>query len=136
MAYATRDDLVTLGLPADWLSAASEAQQDKALVRAGSVADGYLASRFTLPITVWGDDLRGCVVDLAVYYLASSVIGYNPASSSSDASIKDRFDAAMLWLKDISSGKAVPAGVTDSSAPPDPAGGSTFYVSSDPLRGW
>lgn len=134
--YASTDDLEDFGLPGDWITAVPEEAQLRAIARASALADGYLSARYTLPLTSWGEDLRGAVVDIATYYLCTSNVGYNPAQSSTDQSIAERYSAATMWLRDVGSGKANPSGVVDSTAVTDPATSDVLTVASDAPRGW
>jgi hypothetical protein len=59
--YATTTDLTRLGLPSAALSGVATETQEDALDAASSLADGYLSSRFGLPLSAWADFLRGFV---------------------------------------------------------------------------
>lgn len=130
MSYATQQDMVDRFGESDLikltdradppLDAIDAAVLNARLADAQGVIDSYVATRYTLPLTATPLLLRQIECDLAWYLLQ----GGNP---SQDA--KDRNDAAMRILRDVSAGKvslgpdssntvAVPGdGVTYTSAP-------------------
>lgn len=134
MAYATRTDLYRLGLRSDALSGVATADQDAALEAASDVADSYLRSRYTLPLTGYGDDLKGAVCKLAAYELMRAR-GYAPGAGR-DESLKDSRDEAVSWLKDVSAGRAHVSGGNTTPAPTRHARASSPNVTSNRLRGW
>ena len=69
-----------------------------ALSRRSRWLDGYLMSKFTLPLISWADDLTGYVIDAAAYDLMVTR-GYNPESQ--DSTLRARYDDANLWAKSI-----------------------------------
>lgn len=112
--YATQSDLARGGLRSAALSGVSSTDQDAALVAASGEADGYLAKRYMLPLTAWGDDLTRRVVHIATYDLLSTR-GYAPASGV-DPLVEKRYNDAIFWLRDVSKGVVEPQGIVDSSA--------------------
>jgi phage gp36-like protein len=110
--YAVPTDLQALSLTAAALTGISADEQQAALDSASGVADGYLASRYTLPITAYGQDLTRAVCNIAAYDLMS-VRGYSPDGSNS--TIRDRYDDAIRWLERVAAGTVSPVGVVDSS---------------------
>lgn len=117
--YAERADLVRFGLSADALVGVPTATQDEALDGASSVLDGYIASRKTLPLSAWGDDLRRYVCGIASYDIMV-IRGFDP-NSGSDEQLRKRFDDAIAWGKLFAAGgvespdmaDATPADATD-----------------------
>lgn len=111
--YAVRDDLTTYSLTAAALTGTSTAAQDKALVAASMIADGYLSSRFQLPLTTWGEDLKRQVCEIAAYILMKRR-GFSPELADADQ-LKGGHDSAMKWLEGIAGGRITPVGLVDSS---------------------
>jgi phage gp36-like protein len=142
MPYATTAELQSpaFGIPAAAFDRLAETPEeidailDQALASASSVADGYLAARFTLPLAVWGDDLKRAVCAIACYDLMVG-IGFNPEGA--DEQLRKRYEDAMAWLKGIATGVVVPV-VTDSSATPDSSASiwSGAKVTTNTKRGW
>lgn len=127
--YATRDDLNSLGLPPEVLARTSGSRQDAALALASSRADGYLASRYTLPLTSWDTSLTWAVCAIASYELLIFE-GFNPEGA--DAEIPRRAREATRWLEQVGDGTITPVVV---DATPLVAGaGPTVYTR--PKRGW
>lgn len=110
-AYATRTELVQLGIASAAISGISTTDQDAALEAASRKADSYLNSAFKLPITSWGADLKEAVCAIAAFILLKNR-GFDPENPA-DAAIAKGNDDAMKWLRDIAEGKATPI-LTDS----------------------
>ncbi len=108
MPYATADDLITaFGL--DEVIAITDREGDgmvdgavalEALTRASSEADSYIAARYALPLSSVPEALLSAVCDMARYRLTGGV------ASQTDV-IAERYRAAIAWLRDISTGRAV-----------------------------
>lgn len=132
-SYATTADLTKLAIPAEALVGIVAADQDAALAAASSLADSYLASRFSLPLTKWGDDLRRAVCLIAAYDLMTRR-GYNPEGG--DANLRLRYDDAIRWLERVADGRIAPA-VTDSATSTQTTAGTWgASVKTNPRRGW
>ena len=76
---------------------------DSAIASACAVADGYIAARYSTPVSSVGSALTSAVLDIARYSLWD-----NQAPDE----VRTRFEDALRWLRDVSSGKAV---LTDST---------------------
>ena len=111
-SYATTSDLAAYGLPSAVLSTIDPATQQEALDAASAKADGYIRSRFVLPLKTWGLDLRQAVAKLAAYDLMS-VNGFNPEAGA-DENLRMRAQDAEKWLANVGKGEISPA-FTDSS---------------------
>lgn len=131
--YATTTDLTRLGLPSAALSGVATETQEDALDAASSLADGYLSSRFGLPLSAWGDDLRGCVCKLAAYDLMVTR-GYSPQTGP-DENLRLRHEDAMRWLRDVASGIVAIQGVTDAT-PTDTTDNSGSRMITNTPRRW
>lgn len=134
MAYATRTDLTRFGLPSGALAGVADATQDAALEAASDVADSYMRSRYTLPLSGYGDDLKRAVCAVAAWDLLTTR-GYDP-NAGGDEAVKLRHDAAMKWLADVSAGRAHVSGGNTTPAPTRHARASSPRVDSDRTRGW
>lgn len=131
--YATTTDLTRLGLPSTALANVSPTTQEDSLDAMSAIADGYLSSRYELPLSVWGDDLRACVCRLAAYDLMVTR-GYNPTAGA-DENLLLRHDHAMRWLRDVASGAVSPAGIVDAT-PADTTDNETTFAVTSSSRGW
>lgn len=131
--YATTTDLTRLGLPSAALTNVPTATQEESLDAMSAIADGYLSSRYELPLSAWGDDLRACVCRLAAYDLMVTR-GFNPTAGG-DESLLVRHDHAMRWLRDVAGGVVSPTGVVDAT-PDDTTGNETTFAVTDAPRGW
>jgi phage gp36-like protein len=135
MAYATRTDLTRFGLPTAALTGVSTDAQDAALEAASDVADSYMRSRYALPLTGYGDDLKRAVCHVAAWDLLTTR-GYDPARGGDEA-VKLRHDTAIAWLKDVSAGRAAVSGGNTTPGPSRPSRvASAASVSSSSKRGW
>lgn len=134
MAYATRTDLTRLGLRAEALTGVSTEAQDAALEAASDVADSYLRSRYALPFTSWGDDLRRAVAAIAALDIMSAR-GFNPANGSDDVLVQRQRDA-IAWLRDVAQARATVSGGATSPTPTRHARASAPRVASERTRGW
>lgn len=110
--YASQTDLAQLGLAGGALQNVTPTIQDAALLAASALADSYLESRFTLPLTSWGKDLSRVVCFIAAYDILTSR-GYSPQSP--DDHIRQRYQDALAWLQEVSQGTQTPSHVADSS---------------------
>lgn len=131
--YATTSDLARLGIATNALSALATATQEAALDAASSLADGYLASRYALPLTAWGDDLRLHVAGMAAFRLLAGR-GYDPQRGG-DEVIRMLWDDAIRWLERVSAGNVTPAGITDSTPDESEEVPSTVCIT-NASRGW
>lgn len=107
------------------------AQLNAALVTASRLADSYLKTRYTVPLTAWDDDLSRAVCDVAAYDIAGSKAH---GVDGGKTLIRVRYDDAIRWLKDVSSGEASLAVAEEADAEHGEAFG--YGASSDDERGW
>jgi phage gp36-like protein len=91
---------------------------DDALNDADGVINGYLASRYTLPLTKTPTVITRIACDIARYFLYKDRV--------TDA-VKERYDAAIAFLKGISSGQ-VSLGPDASGATADTAGSVEYQA--------
>lgn len=111
-AYCSLGDLTSLGIFADALRSVSTSAMQTAIEAASDEMDGYLGSRYKLPLTAWGKDVRMMCARLSVYIIISGR-GFNP-NEAGDAQILELHDMAERWLKRVSDGDLALT-VTDST---------------------
>ncbi len=83
----------------------------KALADADAAIDGYVASRYTLPLSPVPAQLNRVAGDIARYYLYED----KPTEA-----VQKRYDAAIAWLKDVAKG-LITLGVDAAAQAPTPA---------------
>jgi phage gp36-like protein len=112
-AYCTIQQLALYGIRAEALRSLDPSDLQAAIVAASGTIDGYLRSRFKLPLVAWGEDISLICARLAVYQLVV-VRGFN-AARAGDVQIEKQFDVSMDTLKAIPKCQYSPD-VTDSSS--------------------
>jgi phage gp36-like protein len=128
--YATPLDMTRLALPPSALVGIPDVDQQAALDAASDIADGYLASRFSLPLQrPFPGDLVQAVCDLGAY-LTMKRRGFNPEG---DSAITKGYDDAVSWLEGVSRNLITPM-VFESA--PQTGSLSIPTILSKPLRGW
>lgn len=131
-SYATASDFDIFGIRASALpSTVTPENKDRALSAASGRADGYLGTRFRLPLSAWGDDLRQAVCSIAAFEIVASQVGFNPEAGNNIVLVQ-RKDDAIRWLEQVSRGHVMPAGLVDTA----PSARSSSRVFSNPQRGW
>lgn len=106
--HCSESDLIALTDRADPPAGAIDADVlDAALVKASGLMDGYLKSRYVVPIAVVTADLTLRCVHIAYYLLHRD--------SAPDKVRKD-YDDALRWLRDVADGRIVLTG-TPAAAP-------------------
>lgn len=105
MTYATRDDLDAAFGPdmVTRLAARPDVEDDgpvvaRALAHAAGVMDGWLSSRFALPLPTIPPLLRDIACDLAIARLAADAVGLTD-------DLKRREDQAQASLKAVADGR-------------------------------
>lgn len=99
-SYAAPADLVKYGISSAALQGISSTDQQEAIDGASELADGYFRSRYSLPLTAWGKDVRRVVSIIAVYDLLV-IRGYSPAAGA-DINLRARYEDALDWLARVS----------------------------------
>lgn len=135
MAYATTTDLAAYGLPASVLAGIASGDQTRALAAASSKLDGFLASRYAVPLTSYGTDVTQCVCAWAAAELMFFV-GYRP--DGSDQTVIDRSERWDAWALNVSKGHIHPSGgvTTPAAQPEGRIASGVFSVTSSSQRGW
>ena len=109
MAYAAQSDLVPLRLTQNELVQLTDDSNtgqvnaplvSAALEEASGMVDSYCRSRYVTPLQV-GDDVKAKTLDLAVYLLFS-----RRRNAKMTETIRQRYEDAMSFLKDIATGRA------------------------------
>lgn len=129
--YATTTDLANLGLPSALLTGIPGAQQSAALASASATIDSFLASRFVLPLKTYGQDLTRVACELAAWSILSTR-GFNP-DHGADVAVRQRYEDAMRWLRDVADERATPGGIVDGSSTGATVGPKVFTATA---RGW
>lgn len=114
--YATQQDLIDLFgetevlqlADRDGVGAADPKVLTRALTDAGAAIDGYLASRYRLPLATVPAALVRVTCDLARYYLCVAP----------EDTVKDRYTAAVRFLQAVAKGEVNLGPTVDGSAPP------------------
>jgi phage gp36-like protein len=127
--YASAAEFRSFGLAAGAIANYTDAALDPFLQAASAWADGYLRSRYTLPLTQWSNDLKIAVCQYAKY-LVLDHRGWNPTDPSG-ASVMTALKQAEKFWEDVDNGKRS-LQVTDSS--PAPRAAANVY--SRAPRGW
>lgn len=128
MSYATVAEMKQVGINADALTGLSDADLQQALDSASSVADGYLRSRYYLPIqSPYPDDLVLRVAEIGAF-LALKARGFSP---DANPEIRMGYKDAIDWLEGVSMNRIQPA-ITDSR----PSSAAEPRIVSKASRGW
>lgn len=127
MSYITRSDLdvpfdVLLQLTDDeGAGSINDEVIAKAITNAEADVDGYAGGRYSLPLSPVTDKVKQLAHDIAVWRL------YTRRDFDPPESVKQRYEAAIKFLRDLKDGKAQLAGVTERHQDTDRfgSGGST-----------
>jgi len=122
MAYLTTDELNTYSIAGQRLTGVSIPQQMAVLEAVSRLADSYLRSRTTVPITTPDVDLKMQLAHIAAWRLLS-LRGVNPADKGGEV-MEKLHDDAIEWLQGASESDVTPGGVEVSSG----TAGSRQYV--------
>lgn len=129
-SYASPTDLANYGINAAALGGIPTITQQAALDTAAQLIDGYLASRFVLPLKSWQNDLRRACAIIAAYDLMMGR-GFDPSPALAEI-LDTRYKSVQTWLNQIAREEVTPAGIVDSSANTgasgDPGGGGPFTM--------
>lgn len=98
----------------------------RALEDASAEMDGYLGSRYPLPLPTVPESLRRICIDIALYRLM------NLRALGDIEDSRQRYDDAIRYLKDLVRG-AVTLGLPENS--PAPASGIAFVAGSSIMKG-
>ena len=121
MDYATEQDIVdaygqdalVLAADRDGDGIADAGVVAEALSAASAEMDSYIGAKYDLPLPSVPEVLKAKCVDVALYRLAQ-----RPGAMTDE--IKDRYEKALAWLKDLARG-LVSLGIE--TAPPSAGGG-------------
>lgn len=132
---ATDTDLLQLSVAPAAIAAIAQADRVAALQSASDTFTGYFGAQYKQPLLQWGQDTRQAVCDVATYRLMGRR-GYNPQAAN-DVQIRQQFEDAMAWGRDVARGLARAADVIDSSVQANVgARAGSPRVTSDNSRGW
>lgn len=112
MAYSTENDLLSM-IPVKELAELTTDSGDTpdsqvvadAISRADAEIDSYVGIRYTLPLTVVPDQLKGLSIDMALYHLYSR-------RSVAPTVRRQKYEAALSFLKLVAAGEAVVEGAS------------------------
>lgn len=127
--YLSPAEFRTFGLSAAAIAAYDDNALAPFLIAASDWADGYLRSRYALPLVSWSQDLKIGVAQYAKY-LVLDHRGYDPADPTGAQVLTALRQAEKFW-QDVDSG-ARSLQVVETS--PAPRVGARMY--SRPRRGW
>lgn len=134
-ADITRAELASLGLRSAALTGISTADQDAACESASATARSYLRARYPNAGTITDPGYKQAVARIAAHELLSTR-GFDPSGNRSDEAVQLNRDAAVRWLRDVSSGVAhLDLAETIAESFPVVLGGDLGVNSDDP-RGW
>jgi phage gp36-like protein len=112
MAYCTSEDLLKMiaeeelaELSAETGDAPNLLVVEEAIAKAGAEVDAYLGVRYQTPVSPVPLQIRGVVVDMAIHHLYTRRGAAPPVR-------RERYEAAVRFLKDVAGGQAVVAGLT------------------------
>jgi phage gp36-like protein len=113
MSYCMESDLLNL-IPQKELAELTTDSGDtpdhlvvaEAIDRADAEIDAYLGSRYKLPLTPVPDQVKGLSADMALYHLYSR-------RSVAPAVRRQKYEAALSFLKQIAAGEAVVEGASE-----------------------
>lgn len=97
--YCTIADLTSYGIRAEALRGIDADELQRVIAAMSAEIDGYLRSRYKLPLTRWGSDLSAICAKLAVYTLIMTR-GFNSARAG-DELIRTNYEDAISKLKSI-----------------------------------
>lgn len=113
----------------------TDAQITSAIDRASDEADGYLRTAgYDLPLVSYGDDFRGRVLDISIYWLASSTTILNTDDVTKNIAYIN-YKAALKWFHSLVRGEISPD-IIDSDTDNDDERDVTIYLSGKDRRGW
>jgi len=127
--YLTPTEFRTFGLSQAALASYSDDQIAQFLIAASDWADGYLRSRYQLPLVFWSQDLKIACAQYAVYLILNHR-GYD-ATDPTGAQVYTTLKQAEKFWEDVNSGVRSLEVVETSSTP---RLGARMY--SRPQRGW
>ncbi|MBM4285812.1 MAG: DUF1320 domain-containing protein [Deltaproteobacteria bacterium] len=112
MGYCTKDDLLTMITQEELAELTAEGGEvpdflvvEEAINQAGAEVDAYLGVRYQVPLTPTPAQVKALAVDLAIFHLYSRRSGAPPVR-------RERYEAAVRFLKDVGAGQAVIAGTS------------------------
>lgn len=97
--YCTSADLTSYGIRAEALRGIDANELQRVIVASSTEIDGYLRSRYKLPLTRWGSDLSAICAKMSVYTLMMTR-GFNSARPN-DELIRTNYEDALSKLRAI-----------------------------------
>jgi phage gp36-like protein len=115
------------------LTGFSTGQKQTAIDQSAAIVDSYIGNVTTLPLSTFGEDVRGAEAKICDYELLSRR-GYNP-DGGGDANVRLRYEDALRWLEAIARGSARLLSPDNVDAATSSYEGSSFVVTRA-KRGW
>lgn len=112
-AYVEEADFAGMGLPQRLVDSLDAGVLAAALENASRTVDSYIGARYRMPIAAWGNDIEKCVCDLAAYSIMQRR-GFAPGAGDAEQ-LRQRYEDAIGWLKDVARGVASPFGIQQAS---------------------
>ena len=125
-AYATQTDFASLGLPAKATAGMVGTDIDAALEAASRQVDSYIGSRYDLPLVTFDKSVTIAVCKIAAWDLLSRR-GFSAGAADGNV-VRQRYEDAMVWCKDVARGRALPGVPTTTSTANIPAPQNAPFV--------
>jgi len=133
-AYATLQDVYSLGLRSEAMGSITPTQQQAILDSENAQADSYLRGRYQLPLLEWDTDLRLAISQRTAWRILC-LRGFNPESGA-DISVRQGYDDATRWLEGIQRGRSHPHVAPSAAATIGTAYAQPQALSANSPRGW
>jgi phage gp36-like protein len=134
--YCNPQDLSRYGVNAAALADLAIDQQITPTIEAASdKIDSYLRSRYTLPLFVWGSDIRACCAIMAAWQTLR-VRGLRPGENVEDSPLYLAYQEQLKWLGQIAGGTVHPEVTDSSSGAAVGLSADRPFIASDEQRGY
>lgn len=131
VVYSHPSELLVFSGPSAAFGTISPNDRAEAILAATSLINSYLQQRYTLPLSVWGKDIRRACALLAAYDLLLSRGIFRDESQQKNLQLQ--YDQIIKWLEKIRDGIVTPDGMVDAT-PEVNNGGGVLYTRAK--RGW
>lgn len=138
MAYLTVSEFKTEVEGTQYVQAdlATDAQIESAINRASDEVDSYLRQAgYDLPLVSFGNNLRGKVLDIAIYWLASATVMLNTEDVRTNIAYLN-YRWAVEWLEKVAAGKLRPDATDSDTSNDDATLNAGMFLVGKGKRGW
>jgi phage gp36-like protein len=132
--YCTIDELFRFGIRREAVGNIVSGDLSSAIDQASDLIDGYLGSRYTLPLKHWESDIRAKCAHIAVYDIIVNR-GFN-SSRAGDENLRLRYEDAIKWLTKVADGNLAPRVIDSASGSTEGSVSGGVKVYSNPSRGY